>query len=102
MAYAELLAGQQLRYHCLRAQQEQAIVHRVHMLSMAAFALTIVAVLAHFGWHASLLTVVTTGLPAFAASLHGFVAQEESERLATSFGAMANRLQGWLDQRSRR
>lgn len=97
LSYADLLARQQMRYHCLRAQQEQAIVHRVHTLSMVAFVMTIVAVLAHFVWHAPLLTVLTTGLPAFAASLHGFVAQEESERLATRFGAMAKRLQGWLD-----
>jgi hypothetical protein len=98
LRYAELIAGQQLRYHCLRAQQEHAIVHRVHRLSMMAFGLTIVAVLAHFWWHAALLTIICTGVPAFAASLHGFVAQEESERLASSYTAMAVRLQAWLDR----
>ena len=97
LAYARTLAGQQLRYHCFRAQQEQTIVHRVHKLSIGAFGLTIVAVVAHFWWHAALLTIICTGVPAFAASLHGFVAQEESERLTASYGAMAVRLQGWLD-----
>lgn len=97
LAYARTLAAQQLRYHCFRAQQEQTVVHRVHMLSIGAFGLTIVAVLAHFWWHAALLTIICTGVPAFAASLHGFVAQEESERLAASYGAMAVRLQAWLD-----
>jgi hypothetical protein len=98
LAYGRVLAGQQLRYHCIRAQQEQAIVHRVHALSMAAFGLTVVAVLVHFWWHSALLTIICTGVPAFAASLHGFLAQEESERLAASFSAMAVRLQGWLDR----
>ena len=98
MAYARLLAGQQLRYHCLRAQQEQAIVHRVHQVSVGAFVMTILAVIVHFWWHSAVLTIICTGVPAFAASLHGFVAQEESERLAASYSAMANRLQGWLDQ----
>jgi hypothetical protein len=97
LAYARTLAGQQLRYHCFRAQQEQTIVHRAHKLSIGAFGLTIVAVIAHFWWHAALLTIICTGVPAFAASLHGFVAQEESERLAASYGAMAVRLQAWLD-----
>jgi hypothetical protein len=97
LAYARTVAGQQLRYHCMRAQQEQAIVHRVHTLSIGAFGLTIVAVVAHFWWHAALLTIISTGVPAFAASLHGFMAQEESERLAASSAAMAIRLQGWLD-----
>ncbi len=97
LGYGRTVAGQQLRYHCLRAQQEQTIVHRVHVVSTAAFALTVVAVLVHFWWHSALLTVICTGVPAFAASLHGFLAQEESERLAASFSAMAERLQGWLD-----
>jgi hypothetical protein len=87
-----------LRYHCLRAQQEQTIVHRVHQLSIGAFGLTIVAVLAHFWWHAALLTIIGTGVPAFAASLHGFVAQEESERLTASYGAMACRLHAWIER----
>jgi hypothetical protein len=98
LLYARTLAGQQLRYHCLRAQQEQTIVHRVHQLSIGAFGLTIVAVLAHFWWHAALLTIICTGVPAFAASLHGFVAQEESERLTASYGAMASRLHAWLER----
>jgi hypothetical protein len=97
LGYGRTLAGQQLRYHCVRAQQEQTIVHRVHTLSTAAFGLTVVAVLVHFWWHSALLTVICTGVPAFAASLHGFLAPEESERLAASFSAMAVRLQGWLD-----
>ena len=97
LAYARLLAGQQLRYHCLRAQQEQTIVHRVHQLSVGAFGMTILAVIVHFWWHSAVLTIICTAVPAFAASLHGFVAQEESERLAASYSAMANRLQGWLD-----
>jgi hypothetical protein len=97
LSYGRTLAGQQLRYHCVRAQQEQTIVHRVHTLSSSAFALTMVAVLVHFWWHSALLTVICTGVPALAASLHGFLAQEESERLAASFSAMAVRLQAWLD-----
>jgi hypothetical protein len=39
---------------------------------------------------------VSTGVPAFAAALHGFVAQEESERLAASNHAMARSLHEWL------
>lgn len=97
LAYARVVAGQQLRYHCLRAQQEQTIMHRVHKVSIGAFGLTIVAAITHFWWHAALLTIICTGVPAFAASLHGFLAQEESERLTASSGAMAIRMEGWLD-----
>lgn len=97
LVYASLLARQQLRYHCLHSQQEQAIVHRVHRLSLLAFGLTIVAVLTHFWWHAPVLTIICTGVPAFAASLHGFLAQEESERLAASYRLMAHRLHDWLE-----
>lgn len=95
--YARQLARQQLRYHCRRAQEEQVIVHRVHAISLASFAVTIGAVMAHLVWHAPVLTLVSTGVPAFAASLQGFSAQEESERLRASYGSMAQRLDAWLN-----
>jgi hypothetical protein len=95
--YARQLARQQLRYHCRRAQEEQVIVHRVHAISLASFAVTIAAVMAHLVWHAPMLSLISTGVPAFAASLQGFSAQEESERLAASYGAMAHRLDAWLN-----
>lgn len=97
LAYARQLAGQQLRYHCRRAQEEQVIVHRVHAISLASFVVTIGAVMAHLVWHLPVLTLVSTGVPAFAASLQGFSAQEESERLAASYGSMARRLDAWLN-----
>jgi hypothetical protein len=97
LEYARQLARQQLRYHCRRAQEEQAIVHRVHKLSTGSFAVTIAAVMAHLVWHAPLLTMISTGVPAFAASLQGFTAQEESERLTASYGTMAHRLDAWLN-----
>ena len=97
LGYARLLGRQQLHYHCLRSQQEQAIVHRVHQLSLLSFGATIVAVITHFWWHSPVLTIICTGVPAFAASLHGFLAQEESERLAASYRLMAHRLHHWLD-----
>jgi hypothetical protein len=97
LAYARQLAAQQLRYHCRRTQEEQAIVHRVHAISLAGFGATIAAVMAHLVWHAPFLTMISTGVPAFAASLQGFSAQEESERLATSYGSMAQRLDAWLN-----
>lgn len=97
LAYALQLARQQLRYHCRRAQEEQIIVHRVHAISLASFAVTIAAVMAHLVWHEPLLTMISTGVPAFAASLQGFTAQEESERLTASYGAMAHRLDAWLN-----
>lgn len=96
LGYARMLAQQQQRYHCLRAQQEQAIVHRVHTLSIAGFSLTIAAVLLHAWWDSPILTVVSTGVPAFAAALHGFVAQEESERLAANSQSMARSLHQWI------
>jgi hypothetical protein len=97
LAYARQLARQQLRYHCRRAQEEQAIVHRVHAISLASFAITIGAVMAHLVWHLPVLTLISTGVPAFAASLQGFSAQEESERLTASYGSMAQRLDAWLN-----
>jgi hypothetical protein len=97
LEYARQLARQQLRYHCRRAQEEQAIVHRVHAVSQGGFAVTIAAVMAHLIWHAPALTMISTGVPAFAASLQGFTAQEESERLTASYGSMAHRLDAWLN-----
>jgi len=97
LEYARQLARQQLRYHCRRAQEEQAIVHRVHGISLTGFAATIAAVMGHLVWHAPALTMISTGVPAFAASLQGFTAQEESERLSTSYGSMAHRLDAWLN-----
>jgi hypothetical protein len=97
LAYARQLAAQQLRYHCRRAQEEQVIVHRVHTISVVSFAVTIAAVMAHLIWHAPVLSLISTGVPAFAASLQGFTAQEESERLAASYGSMAHRLDAWLN-----
>jgi hypothetical protein len=95
--YARQLARQQLRYHCRRAQEERVIVHRVHTISLASFAITIGAVMAHLVWHLPILTMISTGVPAFAASLQGFSAQEESERLTASYGSMAQRLDAWLN-----
>jgi hypothetical protein len=97
LAYARQLARQQLRYHCRRAQEEQVIVHRVHVISLASFAVTIAVVMAHLIWHVPILSLISTGVPAFAASLQGFSAQEESERLAASYGSMARRLDAWLN-----
>jgi hypothetical protein len=97
LAYARQLARQQLRYHCRRAQEEQVIVHRVHAISVASFAVTIAAVMAHLVWHEPVLSLISTGVPAFAASLQGFSAQEESERLTASYGTMAHRLDAWLN-----
>jgi hypothetical protein len=48
-------------------------------------------------WHLPILTMISTGVPAFAASLQGFSAQEESERLTASYGSMAQRLDAWLN-----
>jgi hypothetical protein len=62
--YARQLARQQLRYHCRRAQEERVIVHRVHAISLAGFAVTIGAVMAHLVWHLPILTMVSTGVPA--------------------------------------
>lgn len=97
LAYARQLALQQLRYHCRRAQEEQVIVHRVHAISLVSFAATIGAVMAHLVWHEPVLTMISTGVPAFTASLQGFSAQEESERLTASYGSMAHRLDAWLN-----
>jgi hypothetical protein len=97
LEYARQLARQQLRYHCRRVQEEQVIVHRVHAISLAGFAVTICAVMAHLVWHAPVLTMISTGVPAFAASLQGFSAQEESERLTASYRSMAQRLDAWLN-----
>ena len=96
LAYARVLAQQQLHYYCLRTQQEQAIVSRSHVISMVAFGFTFVAVLLHFVWHSPLLTIINTGVPALIASLHGFLAQEESERLVASNRQMAIRMHQWL------
>jgi hypothetical protein len=53
--------------------------------------------MAHLIWHVPILSLISTGVPAFAASLQGFSAQEESERLTASYGSMARCLDAWLN-----
>lgn len=97
LEYARQLARQQLRYHCRRTQEERVINHRVHVLSLGGFAVTIGAVVMHLVWHVPFLTMISTGVPACTAALQGFTAQEESERLASSYAAMAHRIDAWLN-----
>lgn len=97
MIYAEELAKNQRRYHCMSAQREMAIERRIHVISMSLFFSTALAVLCHFLWHSPWLTVVATVLPACAASLHGFLAHEETERFAARYSGMAFQLDAWLN-----
>lgn len=100
MIYAEELAKDQRWYHCRSAQREMAIEKAIHVISMSFFLGTVVAVLCHFFWHSSWLIVFATVLPACAASLHGFLAHEETERLAARYSGMAFQLDAWLNDQA--
>jgi len=97
MLYAEELAKEQRWYHCKSAQREMAIEKRIHTVSILLFTVTFIAVLCHFLLHSPWLVVVATVLPASAASLHGFLAHEETERFAARYSGMAFQLDAWLN-----
>ena len=79
---------QQRHYHYRIASKQHALRHRVHNVNTALFALTALGALLHLVIHTLWLSLVTTFFPAFAASLHGALAQSEAYRL----GAASERL----------
>jgi hypothetical protein len=87
-----VLSGQ-ADYHRHNAATHHHMSHRLHRLTGLAFALTGLAVLAHFFVHAEMLLLFTAALPAFAASVHGLVSSNEMERVATMSEEACVRLQ---------
>lgn len=76
---------QQRHYHQGVSIKQRALEHRVHRINTWLFALTAVGAVMHLAVHTLWLSLVTTFLPALAASLHGALAQSEAHRLdATS------------------
>jgi hydrogenase-4 membrane subunit HyfE len=86
-AYAQwsvnILQGQRY-YHRHVACYQHALLHRVHTINGWLFGLTAVAALSHLMFHSKVLTLMTTFLPALAASLHGALAQSEAYRLEST------------------
>jgi hypothetical protein len=72
-------------YHTRTAIRAHALLHRVHLLTIALFVLTALGATAHLFIHSRKITLLTTFFPALAAALHGALAQTEAYRLhATS------------------
>jgi len=105
---AEFIAGytrwtigvleQQRRYHRGIAVKQEALLHRVHVLSSWLFGLTAVGALLHLAVHTIWLAVMTTFFPALGASLHGALAQSEAYRLGQASEALAAKLESAIER----
>jgi hypothetical protein len=93
----DILEGQR-RYHRGVALKQHALLHRVHNITTALFALTAAGALMHLLVHTLWLSLVTTFFPALAASLHGALAQSEAYRLGATSERLAGELEGAIDR----
>jgi hypothetical protein len=89
---------QQRHYHHGVAIKQHALLHRVHRVNIALFALTALGALLHLVIHTLWLSLVTTFFPALGASLHGALAQSEAYRLGTTSERLAAELKGTMDR----
>jgi hypothetical protein len=89
---------QQRRYHHGVAIKQHALLHRVHRVNIALFALTAVGALMHLVIHTLWLSLVTTFFPALGASLHGALAQSEAYRLGATSERLVAELKGTMDR----
>jgi len=92
------ILGQQHRYHHTVAIKQHALLHRVHRINSALFALTAVGALCHLLVHTLWLSLITTFFPALGASLHGALAQSEAYRLGATSERLVGELQGAIDR----
>jgi hypothetical protein len=69
--WLHLIIRNQIEYHRDNHAKLEHAENRLRFLTKLIFFLTIVAVVAHFRWHASGLLLATAAGPAFAAALHG-------------------------------
>jgi hypothetical protein len=93
----DILEGQR-RYHRGVANKQHALLHRVHRVNAALFALTAFGALMHLVIHTLWLSLVTTFFPALGASLHGALAQSEAYRLGATSERLAGDLDGAIDR----
>jgi len=84
-------------YHTRTAIRAHALLHRVHLLTIALFALTGLGATAHLFIHSRRITLLTTFFPALAAALHGALAQTEAYRLHATSERVAAELQAASD-----
>jgi len=92
----QILEGQK-HYHHRVALTQHALLHRVHRVTSALFALTALGALTHLLVHSLWLSLITTFFPALAASLHGALAQSEAYRLGATSERLVTDLQGAID-----
>jgi hypothetical protein len=100
-SYAEWtvdILEQQRHYHYRNASRHHALLHRVHLVNSALFALTALGALLHLAIHMLWLSLVTTFFPALGASLHGALAQSEAYRLGTTSERLVAELQNAIDR----
>ncbi len=89
---------QQRHYHRSVATRQQALLHRVHLVTTWLFGLTGLGALLHLAVHSIWLSVITTFFPALGASLHGAIAQSEAYRLGTTSERLVTKLEGAIDR----
>jgi hypothetical protein len=75
---------QQRQYHRGVTLKHHTLLHRIHRITHALFALTALGAILHLVIHTLWLSLVTTFFPALGASLHGGLAQSESYRLSAT------------------
>jgi hypothetical protein len=89
---------QQRHYHHGVALKQHALLHRVHRVNSALFALTALGALLHLVIHTLWLSLITTFFPALGASLHGALAQSEAYRLGATSERLVAELQGAINR----
>jgi hypothetical protein len=93
----EILQAQK-HYHARIAVRQHALLHRVHRLTSALFALTALGALLHLLVHTLWLSLVTTFFPALGASVHGALAQSEAYRLGATSQRLVVELQAGIER----
>jgi hypothetical protein len=83
----------QIAYHKANQHKLHRMEHNTHRLSSFCFVATAAGVALHFIIHAEWLLILTAGLPAFAAAMHGISTQNEFKRLEILSAATAEELQ---------
>ena len=83
----------QITYHKANQHKLHRMEHNTHRLSSFCFVATAAGVALHFIIHAEWLLILTAGLPAFAAAMHGISTQNEFKRLEILSAATAEELQ---------
>ena len=94
--YACHILKDQMLFHKKTCDRNHKTVHKLHKISFYCFIFTLIAIFGHFVVHSELWLIFTAALPAFAASIHGLVSQNEYHRIAQISNVTCSKLESIL------